>query len=213
MSTTTTTSSGNSLAALTHEQYEHRIADVIKNILENKGLKITQDSHLERDLAIDSMSKVMVMNDLEDEFKIKIGDDEFNQIHFIDEIVKFVIDRVEEMRKLGGEIPAHVKSTSHFTCGKLPPELLAYSQKMGAGQGQGANSQGKNSSNNDFLDELDDDEEERAAKKRSGDEEEDEMADMMQDDRSRRRSSSKSDSSDEEADGELDGDFEDGDQE
>jgi len=58
----------------------------IKHLLK-KGSRITLESRLIEDLKLDSLDLLMILSDLEDEFKITIAEDDFLDVVTVNDIV------------------------------------------------------------------------------------------------------------------------------
>jgi len=65
---------------------EDRIMFTIKHLLK-KGSRITLESRLIEDLKLDSLDLLMILSDLEDEFKITIAEDDFLDVVTVNDIV------------------------------------------------------------------------------------------------------------------------------
>lgn len=92
---------------------ENKVIEIVKNALENKNIRIANDSRLIEDLSLDSMAIVMIMNDLEDEFHIRIEDDAFDSITTVQEIINLVILQLSLLVNQNSGHQAAGQSTSH----------------------------------------------------------------------------------------------------
>ena len=66
---------------------ENKIIHLIKDNLEDKTKEVTPESHLVNDLDIDSFAKVMLLNDIQDEFDLKINEEELNNVLLVKDII------------------------------------------------------------------------------------------------------------------------------
>jgi len=70
------------------------IFDRLKEILTEKGVAPTAvrpDAHLIRDLGLDSLDTVDLMMELEQEFKIRITDEQMNQTRTVGQVAELVL--------------------------------------------------------------------------------------------------------------------------
>ncbi|MBF0205736.1 MAG: acyl carrier protein [Oligoflexia bacterium] len=78
------------------EQIAQRVIGAIKSMMENKNIRVSTESKLLNDLQMDSLAAIMLMNDLEDEFRIKIADGEFDSLKTVRDVVNLVSKRVAD---------------------------------------------------------------------------------------------------------------------
>jgi acyl carrier protein len=64
---------------------EDRIIFTLKHVLQKRP-NITLESRLREDLKVDSLDMLMILGDLEDEFSITIGDDDFLDVVTVNDI-------------------------------------------------------------------------------------------------------------------------------
>jgi acyl carrier protein len=74
---------------------EEKISHIIEESLYVKETDIHKDSKLS-DFSIDSLDKVDLMMEIEDEFEINIDDEEFADLDLISDIVKFVENKLNK---------------------------------------------------------------------------------------------------------------------
>ncbi|MBF0361306.1 MAG: acyl carrier protein [Oligoflexia bacterium] len=86
---------------MTREEITSKVIDIIKNCLENKNITITTSSLLVEDLSLDSFAAIMILNDLEDEFHLTVGDDAFDGFKNVDNIVSLIQNMLNEKEKAG----------------------------------------------------------------------------------------------------------------
>lgn len=67
---------------------QDKIVEIMKNIV-NKGtdFSIDLESRLVEDIGLDSLNKVLLIGDIEDEFQLEINDSMFSDISTVGEIV------------------------------------------------------------------------------------------------------------------------------
>lgn len=68
---------------------EERIFRLLENLV-LQGNKIEEDSNLSEDLDLDSLSKIELMMDLEDEFDIVIPDEVMAYLDAVDDLVGYI---------------------------------------------------------------------------------------------------------------------------
>jgi acyl carrier protein len=71
-----------------------RIQDVVAKKFKVQKEKVTLQTRLREDLNVDSLDAVELIMELEDSFKIKISDDEAQQLKTIGDIVNFLTPKV-----------------------------------------------------------------------------------------------------------------------
>jgi len=73
---------------------------VLEIVLENseKEIDVTPTTDLEKELGIDSFGYLMIINSLEDEFKIRINETEFQNLRTVSQIVTELISKYPEIR-------------------------------------------------------------------------------------------------------------------
>lgn len=68
-----------------------KVKAVILNELDVKAEKVTLDARLKEDLGADSIDAVQIIMALEDEFDIKLEDDNLEKIVKVEDIVDFIV--------------------------------------------------------------------------------------------------------------------------
>ena len=85
----------------TKAQVEEKVLDILKNfdrVKENPAKpQVTLDSHLAKDLGLDSLDQVEVIVQLEDAFGYEIPDSEYERLNTPNEIVKYIQKRLAEI--------------------------------------------------------------------------------------------------------------------
>ncbi len=76
-------------------QIESRLTDLLVNELGLERDKITMDASFEEDLEVDSLGVVELLMALEDEFGVKIPDEEAEEIGTVREAVDLVQSKLE----------------------------------------------------------------------------------------------------------------------
>ncbi|HOP26938.1 MAG TPA: acyl carrier protein [Candidatus Sabulitectum sp.] len=69
---------------------ENRISEIIVSRLNVKPEEVTPTANLKDDLGADSLDMVDLMMDLEDEFNLKISDEEGNNLQTVGAVVEFL---------------------------------------------------------------------------------------------------------------------------
>ncbi|SZF03704.1 unnamed protein product [Blumeria hordei] len=79
-------------AALTEEEIQGRIVDLLKNFDKVTQLeKLSPTAHFYNDLGLDSLDTVEVVMAIEEEFSIEIPDKDADGIHSVDHAVKYIL--------------------------------------------------------------------------------------------------------------------------
>ena len=79
-------------AALTEEEIQGRIVDLLKNFDKvTQPEKLSPTAHFYNDLGLDSLDTVEVVMAIEEEFSIEIPDKDADGIHSVDHAVKYIL--------------------------------------------------------------------------------------------------------------------------
>lgn len=70
-------------------ELENKIIEIVKSNINFQG-EILMDSKLKEDLDVDSFGNLMIVNGIEDEFSIKVEDEDLSSIKTIRDIVEIV---------------------------------------------------------------------------------------------------------------------------
>lgn len=76
------------------------VIDIISNILHTPVEDITPESDLSEDLKTDSLDYVEIIMGLEDEFIIKIPDDDYDKLRTVQDMIDYVEKNKRVWRKL-----------------------------------------------------------------------------------------------------------------
>jgi acyl carrier protein len=72
-----------------------KVAELIREVMLTKNLKVELESSLTEDLGIDSLGAVELINAVEDEFKIAINEAEMQAIKTVNDAVKLIIEKTD----------------------------------------------------------------------------------------------------------------------
>jgi acyl carrier protein len=72
-----------------------KVAELIREVMLMKNLKVELESSLTEDLGIDSLGAVELINAVEDEFKIAINEAEMQAIKTVNDAVKLIIEKTD----------------------------------------------------------------------------------------------------------------------
>jgi acyl carrier protein len=72
-----------------------KIAELIREVMLTKNLKVELESSLTEDLGIDSLGAVELINAVEDEFKIAINEAEMQAIKTVNDAVKLIVEKTD----------------------------------------------------------------------------------------------------------------------
>jgi acyl carrier protein len=72
-----------------------KVAELIREVMLIKNLKVELESSLTEDLGIDSLGAVELINAVEDEFKIAINEAEMQAIKTVNDAVKLIIEKTD----------------------------------------------------------------------------------------------------------------------
>jgi acyl carrier protein len=72
-----------------------KIAELIREVMLTKNLKVELESSLTEDLGIDSLGAVELINAVEDQFKIAINEAEMQAIKTVNDAVKLIIEKTD----------------------------------------------------------------------------------------------------------------------
>ena len=75
------------------EQVVQKVADIIRQVLMTKNLKIEPENNLADDLGMDSMGAVEFVNNVEDEYHIAVTEEEMQQIKTVNDAVKLILNK------------------------------------------------------------------------------------------------------------------------
>ena len=86
---------------LTKQQVEERVLTILRNfdrVKENPAKpQVTLESHLAKDLGLDSLDHVEIIVQLEDAFGYEIPDSDYEKLYTPNEIVKYIQTRLAEI--------------------------------------------------------------------------------------------------------------------
>ena len=75
------------------EQVVQKVADIIRQVLMTKNLKIEPENNLTDDLGMDSMGAVEFVNNVEDEYHIAVTEEEMQKIKTVNDAVKLILNK------------------------------------------------------------------------------------------------------------------------
>lgn len=75
------------------EQVVQKVADIIRQVLMTKNLKIEPENNLADDLGMDSMGAVEFVNNVEDEYHIAVTEEEMQQIKTVNDAVNLIVTK------------------------------------------------------------------------------------------------------------------------
>ena len=75
------------------EQVVQKVADIIRQVLMTKNLKIEPENNLADDLGMDSMGAVEFVNNVEDEYHIAITEEEMQKIKTVNDAVNLIVTK------------------------------------------------------------------------------------------------------------------------
>ena len=75
------------------EQVVLKVADIIRQVLMSKNLKIEPVNNLADDLGMDSMGAVEFVNTVEDEYRISVAEDEMQAIKTVNDAVDLILKK------------------------------------------------------------------------------------------------------------------------
>jgi acyl carrier protein len=75
------------------EQVVQKVADIIRQVLMTKNLKIEPENNLTDDLGMDSMGAVEFVNNVEDEYHIAVTEEEMQQIKTVNDAVNLIFKK------------------------------------------------------------------------------------------------------------------------
>ena len=81
------------------QESKNKIKSLLHECLMDYDIDIQQDSHLTKDLGLDSMGFVDLVVKMEGEFNIEIGEEESKDVKTFDDVVSLVTSKLE-MSKL-----------------------------------------------------------------------------------------------------------------
>ena len=70
-----------------------KVSDLIRQVLMSKKLVIQPENNLADDLGMDSMGAVEFVNNVEDEYKISITEDEMQVIKTVNDAVNLILEK------------------------------------------------------------------------------------------------------------------------
>ena len=70
-----------------------KVSDLIRQVLLSKNLVVQPDNNLADDLGMDSMAAVEFVNNVEDEYKISITEDEMQSIKTVEDAVNLILKK------------------------------------------------------------------------------------------------------------------------
>jgi NADH dehydrogenase (ubiquinone) 1 alpha/beta subcomplex 1 len=73
-------------------EVEERVIDVLSDFPGIDKTKLVATSHFEKDLGMDSLDQVEVVLAIEDEFRIRLTDQEAETMHTVGDIIKYVCE-------------------------------------------------------------------------------------------------------------------------
>jgi|GEM_PF-1112913 len=77
------------------EQVVQEVADIIRQVLMTKNLKIEPENNLTDDLEMDSMGAVEFVNNVEDEYHIAVTEEEMQQIKTVNDAVNLILNKTK----------------------------------------------------------------------------------------------------------------------
>jgi acyl carrier protein len=77
------------------EQVVQKVADIIRQVLMTKNLKIEPENNLTDDLGMDSMGAVEFVNNVEDEYHIAVTEEEMQQIKTVNDAVNLILNKTK----------------------------------------------------------------------------------------------------------------------
>jgi len=77
------------------EQVVQEVADIIRQVLMTKNLKIEPENNLTDDLGMDSMGAVEFVNNVEDEYHIAVTEEEMQQIKTVNDAVNLILNKTK----------------------------------------------------------------------------------------------------------------------
>mmetsp|Transcript_65422 Transcript_65422/g.104104 ORF Transcript_65422/g.104104 Transcript_65422/m.104104 type:complete len:154 (-) Transcript_65422:184-645(-) len=83
-------------AALSREEIQTRVMDVLKLFDKVEPEKLTLKSHFINDLGLDSLDIVEIVMALEDDFAIEISDEEAEKVFTVDDAVQLIAKALDE---------------------------------------------------------------------------------------------------------------------
>ncbi len=75
------------------EQVVQKVADIIRQVLMTKNLKIEPENNLADDLGMDSMGAVEFVNNVEDEYHIAVTEEEMQKIKTVNDAVNLILNK------------------------------------------------------------------------------------------------------------------------
>ena len=75
------------------EQVVQKVADIIRQVLMTKNLKIEPENNLTDDLGMDSMGAVEFVNNVEDEYHIAVTEEEMQKIKTVNDAVNVILEK------------------------------------------------------------------------------------------------------------------------
>ena len=75
------------------EQVVQKVADIIRQVLMTKNLKIEPENNLADDLGMDSMGAVEFVNNVEDEYHIAVTEEEMQKIKTVNDAVNLIVKK------------------------------------------------------------------------------------------------------------------------
>jgi len=75
------------------EQVVQKVADIIRQVLMTKNLKIEPENNLADDLGMDSMGAVEFVNNVEDEYHIAVTEEEMQKIKTVNDAVNLIVTK------------------------------------------------------------------------------------------------------------------------
>lgn len=85
------------MARPSHEEIVNRCIRIIHDFVpEMEGVELTEDSTVNTDAAMDSMSMILVITKVESAFDVKIPNEEWDKIQSLGDLAKAVEDNLPE---------------------------------------------------------------------------------------------------------------------
>lgn len=74
-------------------EIEAKVKDMISNELSIKVTNINNTDNLMRDLNADSLDLIVLMMDLEEEFRYQVPEEDLDKIHTVQDIIDYIADK------------------------------------------------------------------------------------------------------------------------